>query len=370
MSASSDSAVQDVTDKLNLTQLDAGTHWEGYWDVAFAGDREKYTGFHGKWYFFKDADKTPSSTFECIRAYNRTGDGQILRFHSYYLEKPASGKAKQREDGVWEHSYQRNWSDPYFGCNIQLAPSERAEGKPACMYWRSIPISAHAIVRLPPAMPPLEEGPTPSYPSWTSEHAAALVWAVEGYLQDGENRWSMGPIYSMDNFHLLTHMCIHEYKTILDPEQKIDFAQQPMKEARPRLDADPANWMDGGSWEGTMTDLLWDEDGEMFRCSPRPAAWNPPNKMTGRESVDSLLTLKRLLLYPDMMYGYYPERLPTNREAAEKRKGVRIEMGGMMRSEKVFRRIILRYSASGEALSATEEVYRPGNGGQLFGMSN
>lgn len=32
-------------------------------------------------------------------------------------------------------------------------------------------------------MPPLEEGPTPSYPSWTSEHAAALVWAVEGYLQ-------------------------------------------------------------------------------------------------------------------------------------------------------------------------------------------
>lgn len=68
-------------------------------------------------------------------------------------------------------------------CNIQLAPSERAEGKPACMYWRSIPISDHAIVRMPPAMPPLEEGPTPSYPSWTSEHAAALVWAVEGYLQ-------------------------------------------------------------------------------------------------------------------------------------------------------------------------------------------
>lgn len=43
----------------------------------------------------------------------------------------------------------------------------------------------------------------------------------------------MGPIYSMDNSHLLTHMCIHEYKTILHPEQKIDFAQQPMKEARP-----------------------------------------------------------------------------------------------------------------------------------------
>ena len=44
-----------------------------------------------------------------------------------------------------------------------------------------------------------------------------------------------------------------------------------------------------------------------------------------------LLTACRLLLYPDMMYGYYPKRLPVTREAAEKRKGVRVEMGGMMR---------------------------------------
>ncbi|DBA71299.1 TPA: hypothetical protein ACH3X2_011114 [Trebouxia sp. C0005] len=126
-----------------------------------------------------------------------------------------------------------------------------------------------------------------------------------------------------------------------------------------RLDADPANWMDGGSWEGTMSDLLWDEDGEMFRCSSRPAAWHPPNKMTGRQSHDSLLSLKRLLLYPDMMYGYYPERLPPTQGEADKRRGVRIEMGGMMRSEKVFRRLILRYAATGEVLSVTEEVYRP-----------
>ena len=32
-----------------------------------------------------------------------------------------------------------------------------------------------------------------------------------------------------------------------------------------------------------------------------------------------------------MMYGYYPERLPVTKEAAEKRKGVRVEIGGMMR---------------------------------------
>lgn len=60
-----------------------------------------------------------------------------------------------------------------------------------------------------------------------------------------------------------------------------------------RLDADPDSWMDGGTWEGTMTDLLWDEDGEMCKCSPRPAAWHPPSKKTGRRAHDSLLSLKK-----------------------------------------------------------------------------
>ncbi len=44
---------------------------------------------------------------------------------------------------------------------------------------------------------------------------------------------------------------------------------------------------------------------------------------------DSVLC--RLLLYPDMMYGYYPERLPPTQGEADRRRGVRIEMGGMMR---------------------------------------
>ncbi len=54
------------------------------------------------------------------------------------------------------------------------------------------------------------------------------------HSQDAENRWSMGPIYNMQNLHLLTHMFIHEYKSIVNPENKIDFAQQPTKEARPK----------------------------------------------------------------------------------------------------------------------------------------
>ena len=60
-----------------------------------------------------------------------------------------------------------------------------------------------------------------------------------------------------------------------------------------RLDPDPSTWMDGGTWEGTMCDLLWDDEGEMYRCSPRPAVWFPPAKKTGRPSMDSLLSLKR-----------------------------------------------------------------------------
>lgn len=72
-----------------------------------------------------------------------------------------------------------------------------------------------------------------------------------------------------------------------------------------RLDADPANWMDGGCWEGTMTDLLWDEDGEMYKCSPRPAAWRPPHKMTGRYSHDSLLSLKRYRQQVPVQYYHH-----------------------------------------------------------------
>lgn len=67
-------------------------------------------------------------------------------------------------------------------CNIQLGQSELAEGKPPCMYWRSVPISNNAVMRLQPALPPLGAGSGPQFPTWTSEHAAAAVWAMEGYF--------------------------------------------------------------------------------------------------------------------------------------------------------------------------------------------
>ena len=38
MSVTSDAGVDEITDK--LIQLDVTKHWEGFWDAAFAGDRE------------------------------------------------------------------------------------------------------------------------------------------------------------------------------------------------------------------------------------------------------------------------------------------------------------------------------------------
>ena len=46
-----------------------------------------------------------------------------------------------------------------------------------------------------------------------------------------------------------------------------------------RLDGATNMWMDGGKWVGTMTDLIWDEDGEMFRLNPRTAVWTPPDPL-------------------------------------------------------------------------------------------
>lgn len=43
-----------------------------------------------------------------------------------------------------------------------------------------------------------------------------------------------------------------------------------------RLDPNPQKWL-AGRWEGFLVDIVWDEDGEMVRLPPRPAAWSPPD---------------------------------------------------------------------------------------------
>ena len=66
----------------------------------------------------------------------------------------------------------------------------------------------------------------------------------------------------------------------------------------------------------------------------------------------------RLDCYPDLMYGFWPERLPYM-DQAELGGCVRFEVGGYMRSQSEFRRIIIRYAPTLEAESITYEVYLP-----------
>ena len=49
---------------------------------------------------------------------------------------------------------------------------------------------------------------------------------------------------------------------------------------RCRLEGTPSLWMEGDRWEGSMTDIVWDEDGEMLRLPPRPAVWTPPDPLS------------------------------------------------------------------------------------------
>lgn len=78
---------------------------------------------------------------------------------------------------------------------MQLAPAEKAEGKPPCFYWRSVPISDCAISRFQPNLPPMTEGSLPPIPN--AEYATA-IWAMEGYLQ----------VYLMKKHQLLVHCCL------------------------------------------------------------------------------------------------------------------------------------------------------------------
>ena len=53
-------------------------------------------------------------------------------------------------------------------------------------------------------------------------------------LQDGDSRWSMGPLYSVQSMRLRSSFYIREYGTTVDPAAHFDFAAQPQKEARGR----------------------------------------------------------------------------------------------------------------------------------------
>ena len=55
-----------------------------------------------------------------------------------------------------------------------------------------------------------------------------------GRVQDGDNRWSMGPLYSVQSLRLRSSFFIREYATTVEPSAHIDFTSQPQKDARGR----------------------------------------------------------------------------------------------------------------------------------------
>ena len=70
--------------------------------------------------------------------------------------------------------------------------------------------------------------------------------------------------------------------------------------------------------------------------------------------------MRRLQLYPDRMYGFWPEALPASDAVAMPSfaNDVRFEVGGMVREGEEFHRLVLRYTVAGHAESLTHEVYR------------
>ncbi len=73
-----------------------------------------------------------------------------------------------------------------------------------------------------------------------------------------------------------------------------------------------------------------------------------------------MLLAHRLQLYPDRMYGYWPEQLPASdaNVTPSFANDVRFEVGGFLREREEFHRIVLRYTVAGHAESLTHEVYR------------
>ncbi|KAK9812635.1 hypothetical protein WJX72_000997 [[Myrmecia] bisecta] len=322
---------------------------------------ESLRGFLGRWLFYDSPgaeEEDVTSTFTCIRTYafvTEEDGNAVVYFRNFHEEHPASGEPVQREqDGIWESVFVRPYSDAYFQGSMALTEQERQSGLPGCMFWRSIPIHADMVVRISPCLPPhplSESSERMVGAGWGPAAMANAVWAFEAIFGDMRHRWSMGPLYSMQTLRLVSHFYIKEHGTTINPSQPIHFAEhRPDETPRPRLDSDVQKWMDGGQWKGTLTEAIWDEDGDYMQLRPRPAVWSPPSRQS-----------HKLFLYPDAMYGLYPEVLPMVDETAEPTfsNSVRFEVGGMMRDREEFQRITLCYSVSGRAESIIWEVYRP-----------
>lgn len=58
-------------------------------------------------------------------------DGTELSYHNLYEQKPATGRCRERPDGLYEHQHVKQLSEPYFSV---IAP-----------LWTGWPCMAHLI---------------------------------------------------------------------------------------------------------------------------------------------------------------------------------------------------------------------------------
>lgn len=63
---------------------------------------------------------------------------------------------------------------------------------------------------------------------------ATRSFALFRWPQDGDNRWSMGPLYSMESLDAASHFFVQEYSCNLRLDDAIDLAGLPYREPRPR----------------------------------------------------------------------------------------------------------------------------------------
>ncbi|KAK9785596.1 hypothetical protein WJX73_002285 [Symbiochloris irregularis] len=366
-----DMSTKQSTEEEDFTQfLDDGASPSDIWPVVaeriwrLPDGRKRALGYVGHWLFYSADGCTGQEltrSFRCLRSYcsyeGEGGQPGTVVLRNFHERQPGLERVHEREqDGLYESVHHRSLRDPYFSCSMQLEEEEKAKGLPSSMFWRVIPITlkGETSCRMPPALPPnpLEafagEG---QYPNWSPMSMAGAVWAFEGFITDGKNRWSLGPLYSMQSLRLISHFIIREYEVAVDASKPVLFREEDFEDERPRLSNNPADWLEGRDWKGSMTEIFWDDDGQMTALRPRPTTWAPP---------DASNQLCRLFCYPDEMYSYYPLRL-TPAEDPGPPLGKRFEIGGMMRCHQEFRRLILRYGPSGVAESLCLEVFAPEN---------
>jgi hypothetical protein len=109
--------------------------------------------------------------------------------------------------------------------------------------WKVTYLVLQNVLRVAPKLPPkpaeMDEEVLAKYPGWSQQSIALGVFAFESFIEDGDNRWSMGALYSVHSLGLLSHFYIQEHAVTLDPSRKISFSSLPSKQPKPRSGEDP-----------------------------------------------------------------------------------------------------------------------------------